>query len=80
MSRPVAKTGKRASAPKVDTQNDIINYKLDQIHSILEKNQKDIEDLKKQVAMGQGGIKAIFILGAFVGLLLGIAKYLKFWG
>jgi len=78
MSRPVKKLAK--TVHKSDSQNDIINYKLDQIHSILEKNQKDIEDLKKQVAMGQGGIKAIFILGAFVGLLLGIAKYLKFWG
>ena len=80
MSRPARKTGKVTTAPKKDNQNDIINFKLDQIQTILEKNQKDIEDLKKQVAMGQGGIKAIFILGAFVGLLLGIAKYLKFWG
>jgi len=30
--------------------------------------------------MGKGGIKAIFVIGAFIGVLLGVGKYLKFWG
>jgi hypothetical protein len=60
--------------------NKILCMKLDNICSILEKNSKDIEELKEQVAMGKGGIKAIFVIGAFIGVLLGVGKYLKFWG
>jgi Asp-tRNA(Asn)/Glu-tRNA(Gln) amidotransferase B subunit len=55
--------------------DDTIHVKLDSIQAVLNKNQKDIEELKHQVSMGKGGIKAIFIVGALIaaiGTLLGI--------
>lgn len=60
--------------------NKILCLKLDNICAILEKNSKDIEELKEQVAMGKGGIRAIFVIGSLIGVLLGVGKYLKFWG
>lgn len=58
----------------------MIAYKLDEIKEIVNKNSKDIEVLKKQMAMGTGGIKAVFVVGALVGLIFTIIKNLKFWG
>ena len=55
--------------PKIQTLSqkvDLLCNKLDEVHKQLEKNSKDIEDLKEQVAMGKGGIRAIFILGAII--------------
>jgi len=49
--------------------SDAILLKLDHMEGILVKNQKDIEDLKHQVAMGKGGIKAVFIIGAIVAAI-----------
>jgi len=40
--------------------------KLDRIHKDLETNKKDIEDLKKKMNMGAGGIKAIAIFGGII--------------
>lgn len=48
---------------------DAIMVKLDAIEKILENNRKDIEDLKQQVSMGRGGIKAIFIIGAIIAAI-----------
>ena len=35
---------------------DVICYKLTEIHKDVQKNSKDIEDLKHQMSMGKGGI------------------------
>lgn len=69
----------RGRPPKVQTQTlhpDAIMVKLDVIEKILEQNTKDISDLKQQVAMGRGGIRAIFIIGAIVAA---IATALGMW-
>ena len=50
----------------------VISYKLDEIKDLVHKNSKDIEELKKQVAMGKGGIKAIFVIGSLVALILAL--------
>ena len=60
--------------------HNMIAYKLDEIKEIVNKNSKDIEVLKKQMAMGTGGIKAVFVVGALVGIIFTIIKNLKFWG
>ena len=57
---------------------DVICYKLTEIHKDVVKNSKDIEDLKHQVSMGKGGIKAIFIVGSLIALILGALKFYKF--
>jgi|TARA_R110000787_G_scaffold217060_1_gene325969 hypothetical protein len=46
--------------------DDVVLVKLDQIECIIRKNSQDIEELKNQVAMGKGGIKTIFVIGAIV--------------
>lgn len=61
--------------PMTMKADDTIHVKLDNIQAILNKNQKDIEELKHQVSMGKGGIKAIFIIGALIaaiGTMLGV--------
>ena len=57
---------------------DVICYKLTAIHKDVQKNSKDIEDLKHQVSMGKGGIKAIFIVGSLIALILGAVRFYKF--
>ena len=57
---------------------DVICYKLTEIHKDVVKNSKDIEDLKHQVSMGKGGIKAIFVVGSLIALILGGLKFYKF--
>ena len=54
-----------------------INEKLDHIHKDLEQNSKDISQLKQQVAMGKGGLKVIFYVGALVTAIIGIIKLVK---
>ena len=56
---------------------DVICYKLTEIHKDVVKNSKDIEDLKHQVSMGKGGIKAIFIVGSLIALIVGSLKFVK---
>jgi len=66
-----------ATTVPVRVADDVVMLKLDQIEAILKKNSQDIEDLKHQVAMGKGGIKAIFIVGAIVAAIatgLGLYK------
>lgn len=55
-----------------------INEKLNHIHKDLEQNTKDISELKQQVAMGRGGLKVIFYVGAVVTAIIGILKLAKF--
>ncbi len=57
---------------------DVICYKLTEIHKDVQKNSKDIESLKHQVSMGKGGIKAVFVVGSLIALILGILKFYKF--
>ena len=57
---------------------EVICYKLAEIHKDVQKNSKDIEDLKHQVSMGKGGIKAVFVIGSLIALILGILKFYKF--
>ena len=57
---------------------EVICYKLTEIHRDVQKNSKDIEDLKHQVSMGKGGIKAVFIVGSLIALTLGTLKFYKF--
>ena len=57
---------------------EVICYKLAEIHKDVQKNSKDIEDLKHQVSMGKGGIKAIFVVGSLIALILGTLKFYKF--
>ena len=55
-----------------------INEKLEHIHRDLEQNTKDITELKQQVAMGKGGLRVIFYVGALVKAIIGILKLVKF--
>ena len=57
---------------------EVICYKLAEIHKDVQKNSKDIEDLKHQVSMGKGGIKAVFVVGSLIALILGVLKFYKF--
>jgi hypothetical protein len=56
---------------------DVISYQLKEIHTEVCKNSRDIESLKTQVAMGKGGIKAVFVIGTFIGILIAILKNFK---
>ena len=55
----------------------VISYQLSEIHKNIAKNSKDIEELKKQVNLGKGGIQAFFVVGSFIGLLIGAIKLFK---
>jgi|TARA_R110000803_G_scaffold43964_1_gene93325 hypothetical protein len=54
--------------------HEVILLKLEQIHTVVSKNTEDIDSLKKQMAMGSGGIKAVFVIGGFIALVLSIVK------
>ena len=62
------------------TSQKIILLKLEAIHKCVSKNSRDIEALKEQVAMGKGGIRAIFIVGSLIAVILGFLKLIKIWG
>ncbi len=64
----------------VSASHKVIAFKLDEVKELVLKNSKDIEDLKAQVNMGKGGIKAIFAIGSLVAIILGTGKFFKFWG
>jgi hypothetical protein len=63
---------KQTSNPSISL--DVISYQLKEIHTELCKNTRDIESLKTQVAMGKGGIKAVFVIGTFIGILIAVLK------
>ena len=66
---------KQTSSPSISL--DVISYQLKEIHIDLCKNSRDIESLKAQLAMGKGGIKAIFVIGTFIGILIAVLKNFK---
>ena len=51
-----------------------ISEKIDHLHKDVEQNHKDIVELKQQVAMGKGGLKVIFWLGAILGAIFTTIK------
>ena len=51
-----------------------INEKLVHIHKDIDRNTNDINSLKEQVAMGRGGVKVIFWLGAILGAAFTLMK------
>ena len=63
---------KKATVQSVSLKH--INEKLDHIHKDIDRNTKDIVELKQQVAMGKGGIKVIFYIGAIVSIIIGALK------
>jgi|TARA_R100001224_G_scaffold99665_3_gene70419 hypothetical protein len=63
---------KKATVQSVTLKH--INEKLDHIHKDIDRNTKDIVELKQQVAMGKGGIKVIFYIGAIVSIIIGALK------
>jgi hypothetical protein len=66
---------KQTSNPSISL--DVISYQLKEIHTELCKNTRDIESLKTQVAMGKGGIKAVFVIGTFIGIIVAVLKNFK---
>jgi hypothetical protein len=62
---------------KSEISLDIISYQLKEIHTDLCKNTRDIEILKTQLAMGKGGIKAVFVIGTFIGIIIAVLKNFK---
>ncbi len=70
--RPKGSTNK-----STDMSNNIIALKLDSIEAKLDKNSKDIEELKHQVSMGRGGVKVLFLLGAVIAA---VASAMGFMG
>ena len=69
---------KQVSSPKISL--DVISYQLKEIHIDVCKNSRDIAQLKSQVAMGKGGIKAVFVVGSLIALILGALRIFKIWG
>ena len=54
-----------------------IEQKLESMHNDLTKNKQDIEELKRKMNMGAGGIKALAIFGGIViALTMFITKLL----
>ena len=67
---------KKATVQSVTLKH--ISQKLDHIHKDVEQNTRDIVALKQQVAMGKGGLKVIFYIGAVISIILGALKIGKF--
>ena len=68
-------TKKRTTVESITLKH--ISQKIDHLHKDVETNHKDIIALKEQVAMGKGGLKVIFWLGAIVGAILTTLKITK---
>ena len=68
----MARVTKKATVQSVTLKH--INEKLDHIHKDIDRNTKDIVELKQQLAMGKGGIKVIFYIGAIVSIIIGALK------
>ena len=74
------KIKKKKSKHSIPTTKDslgVISYQLREIREDLAKNNKDIEDLKEQVNLCKGGIKAVFVIGSLVALIIGLIKLYK---
>lgn len=55
----------------------ILASKLDEVLALVSKNSKDIENLKAEVNMGKGGIRAIFATASMLAIILGLFKFFK---
>ena len=74
------RTKKKKSKHSIPSTKDslgVISYQLREIREDLAKNNKDIEELKKQINLGKGGIQAVFVVGSFIALLIGLIKLFK---
>mgnify|MGYP003110839810 FL=1 len=70
---------KKKLIPSSKISLDIISFQINEMHKDVAKNTRDIEQLKHQVSMGKGGIKAVFVIGSVIALTLGSIKLLKIW-
>tara|TARA_B000000557_G_C20788867_1_gene450044 strand:+ start:255 stop:506 length:252 start_codon:yes stop_codon:yes gene_type:complete len=72
----MAGRGRPRKVQEVTPMDDIISRlarmeeRLNHIHKDVERNASEVADLRKQVAMGKGGLKVILWLGAVVGGLV----------
>ena len=58
----------------IQMMNDM-NSKLHHIHKDVEKNSRDIERMKQEIAFGRGGIRVLIFI---VGLVVTILGYFNF--
>ena len=70
---------KKKLIPNSKISLDIISFQINEMHKDVAKNTRDIEQLKHQVSMGKGGIKAVFVIGSAIALVLGGIKLFKIW-
>ena len=70
---------KKKLKPNSKISLDIISFQINEMHKDVAKNTRDIEQLKHQVSMGKGGIKAVFVIGSVIALVLGGIKLFKIW-
>ena len=70
----IKKKKSKHSIPSTKDSLGVISYQLREIREDLAKNNKDIEDLKHQVSMGKGGIKAVFVVGSLIAIILTAIK------
>ena len=68
---------KKITQSTTTTTNKDISYKLDELKLLVIKNSTDIEELKAQVNMGKGGIRAIFAIASMLAIILGLFKFFK---
>ena len=73
----IKKKKSKHSIPTTKDSLGVISYQLREIREDLAKNNKDIEDLKEQVNLGKVGIKAVFVIGSLVALIIGLIKLYK---
>ena len=76
-SMKIKKKKSKHSIPTTKDSLGVISYQLREIREDLAKNNKDIEDLKHQVSMGKGGIKAVFVVGSLIAIILTAIKIFK---
>jgi len=58
----------------LNTKVDILLSKLEELDEKVDKNSRDIEELKKAVNMGRGSIRTLIIMGGIVGTIITIFK------
>jgi hypothetical protein len=68
---------KKKITQSTTTTNKDISYKLDELKLLVIKNSTDIDELKAQVNMGKGGIRAIFAIASMLAIILGLFKFFK---
>lgn len=51
-----------------------LEEKLDQVQKSVEKNAKEISDLKATVNMGKGAVKALVWIGSIITAIIGAVK------